>query len=358
MSSRKAKWAMWSVGNIAHRVVIELSESDKLDVVAICSSSLDKAQSFIDRYKLSNAEPYTDIDDVLSRDDVDIVYISSPPLLHREHCCKCLNAGKNVLCEKPLTTNAKDAVEIFECAKTNKKFMAEGIWTNYFPAMKLANQWISEGKIGEVVEVVSTFGIQPPFDVEAAIKAASGGAAEWGLKISTGGGSFAQLGCYCVNLAQFVYGKRPEDISGFVDRVKVPDGADLNFGAILSYAHGKQRALISSSFQAITMSKSIISGALGNIEIGNPFFAPFQADLFTNKGKTFVNEATDQFVDPYAEKEREGFKYQFDAVSEYVVEGKTESPEVPYDYSIQLATTMQAIRETVGLITADQLSIA
>ncbi len=348
MINKKARWAMWSVGNIARRIVIEMTESDKLDIVAICSTSIEKAQSFIDEFHITNAKPYTNIDDVLSRDDVDVVYISSPPLLHKEHSCRCLNAGKNVLCEKPLTTNAKDAVEIFECAKKNKKFMVEGIWTNYFPAMKKAKQWINEGKIGEVVEVISTFGIKSPFG-ETAMKATAGGAAGWGLKLSTGGGSFSQLGCYCVNLAQFVYGKHPESIYGFAERINIPDGADLNMGAVLSYTGGKQHALISSSFQAVTMSKSVINGILGNIEIGNPFFAPYYADLFNNKGNTFINEITEQFADPYAEKQREGFKYQFDAVSEYVVEGMIEAPEVPYDYSIQLATTMQAIKETVGL---------
>ena len=226
--------------------------------------------------------------------------------------------------------------------------MAEGIWTNYFPAMKKAKQWINEGKIGEVVEVVSTFGIKSSVG-EAAMEATKGGAAEWGLKLSTGGGSFAQLGCYCVNLAQFVYGKHPESIHGFAEIINIPDGADLNMGAVLSYTGGKQRALISSSFRAVTMSKSVISGILGNIEIGNPFFAPYYADLFNNKGNIFRNEITEQFADPYAEKQREGFKYQFDAVSEYVVDGMTEAPEVPYDHSIQLATTMQAIKETVGL---------
>jgi dihydrodiol dehydrogenase / D-xylose 1-dehydrogenase (NADP) len=343
---RKARWAMWSVGNIARRVVIEMTESDKLDVVAICSSSIEKGQSFIDEFNITSAKPYNNIDDVLSRDDVDVVYISSPPHVHKEQSCKCLNAGKNVLCEKPLTTNAKDAVEIFECAKKNKKFMVEGIWTNYFPAMKKVKQWINEGKIGEVVEVISTFGLSPSAG-GAAMKAAR--VPTWGLKISNGGGSFSQLGCYCVNLAQFVYGKRPESIHGFAEKINIPDGADVNTGAVLSYTGGKQHALISSSLKAITMSKSVISGVLGNIEIGNPFFAPFYADLFNNKGNTYRNEITEQFVDPYAEKKREGFKYQFDAVSEYVVEGMTEAPEVPYDYSIQLATTMQAIKETVGI---------
>ena len=88
MINRKARWAMWSVGNIARRVVIEMTESDKLDIVAICSTSIEKAQSFIDEFHITNAKPYTNIDDVLSRDDVDVVYISSPALLHKEHSCK------------------------------------------------------------------------------------------------------------------------------------------------------------------------------------------------------------------------------------------------------------------------------
>ena len=130
MSERKARWAIWSVGNIANRVIIEMREATEYDVAAVCSSNINKAQKFIEDNGLSEAKAYDDIKEVLKREDIDIVYIASPPWLHVEHCCQVMESGKAVLCEKPMTLNYQDAVDIAYCARKNHVFCAEGIWSN------------------------------------------------------------------------------------------------------------------------------------------------------------------------------------------------------------------------------------
>ena len=70
------------------------------------------------------------IKEVLKREDIDIVYIASPPWLHVEHCCQVMESGKAVLCEKPMTLNYQDAVDIAYCARKNHVFCAEGIWSS------------------------------------------------------------------------------------------------------------------------------------------------------------------------------------------------------------------------------------
>lgn len=342
MNQRKVRWAMWSLGKIAKRVIKEMKQADTYEIVAICSSNLEKAQKFIEENGLTEAKAYTDINEILERNDVDVVYVASPPWLHKEQCFRILNAGKGCLVEKPMTQNVQDAMEIFECARKNNVFCAEGVWSNYFPAMRKAKEWIKEGRVGEVVEVIATFGCPiTTFGVNVNDKY------HWGNNLSQGGGALSQFGCYSVNLAQFVYEQLPEKIVGVSERILREDGGDLNSGVILSYEGASKRAMLSCSWTARTQSVARISGTKGEILIGNPFFCPYHASLYTHQEHLWYNDLEEIFDDPYETKGYEGFKYQFDSVSKYILEGKTESDDVPYKHSIELAETMERIRKTL-----------
>ena len=344
MSERRARWAMWSIGSIANRVIVEMREAKGYDIVAVCSSNIDKAQDFIDKNGLSKATAYNDIHEVLKRDDVDIVYVASPPWLHKEQCCQVMNAGKAVLVEKPMTLNYQDAKDIFDCAKKNDVFCAEGIWTNYFPANKKMKQWIQKGCIGEPVEAISTFGY-----TMSTLGADPADVSHWGNNIKKGGGALSQFGCYDVNFAQFCFDKEPEEIFGKTQTLQIEDGSDMNTAFVLSYNGGKQHALISCSWDAWTISDSRLSGTKGEIVVGRPFFAPFKAELLTHQNHFWYNDVSETYIDPYGETGREGFKYEFDAVSQYVVEGKKESDDVSQAYSLRLAATMERIRNVLGM---------
>lgn len=352
MSERKARWAMWSIGNIANRVIVELRESEVYDIAAVISSNKDKAQKFIDDNGLKEAVAYDNIEDVLKRDDIDIVYIASPPWLHKEQCCQVMNAGKGVLVEKPMVLCAQDAKDIFACAEKNNVFCAEGVWSNYFPNMKKMHEWIDTGRIGEPVEVISTFGFPM---VELGMDRRNIDMSRWGNRLSAGGGTLLQFGCYCVNFALNVFKTAPEKIVGITERIDCKDGPDQNTAVILTWDGGKKRAMLSCSFDARTVSESRVSGTKGEITVGTPFFAGFDAKLFTQKspfgpdGLHWWTDLEESFHDDYKAKMREGFKYQFEAVSQYVLDGKTESPEVSHQYSIDLATTIERIRKEIGL---------
>ena len=244
-----------------------------------------------------------------------------------------------------MTQNAQDAIDIFECAKKNDVFCAEGIWTNYFPAMRKAKEWMEEGRIGEVVEVIATFGC--PIET---FGNSVNNTAHWGNNLSSGGGSLSQFGCYTVNLAQFVYDQLPEKILGVTETLPREDGADLNSSFILSYEGASKHAMLSSSWVARTQSVARISGTKGEILIGNPFFAPYHASLYTHKDHIWYNDMEEAYDDPYEAEKYEGFKYQFDAVSQYVMSGKTQSEDVPYKHSIELAQTMENLRKVLGHI--------
>ena len=345
MNQRKCRWAMWSLGRIAKRVIKEMKRSNTYEIVAVCSSNLGKAQKFIAENTLSQATAYADIQEVLKRDDIDAVYIASPPWLHVEQACMVMNAGKSCLVEKPMTQSAQEAVKIFDCAKKNHVLCAEGVWSNYFPAMRKAKEWMDDGRIGDVVEVIATFGC--PIETFGNSLDNTG---HWGNNMSSGGGALSQFGCYTVNLAQFVFNELPEDILGKTERLPRKDGCDVNSFFVFSYKGASQHAMLSCSWKARTQSIARISGTKGEILLGNPFFAPYHATLLTHKNHIWYNDIDEIFDDPYEAEGFEGFKYQFDAVSQYIIEGKTESPDVSFKHSTELAETMERVRKILGHI--------
>ena len=100
-------------------------------------------------------------------DDVDIVYIGTINRLHKEHTLLALEAGKHVLCEKPLTVNLSDAQEMYAAAEEKDVMMQDGMWTRFFPAVEHARAAIEAGTIGEVVLTQSDF-FDPIYTIQAA----------------------------------------------------------------------------------------------------------------------------------------------------------------------------------------------
>lgn len=335
---RKARWAILNVATICQRTIIEMKESDVLEVVAVCSRSMEKAKKFSEEHQIPSY--YDNQDEMLARDDIDIVYIPAPTYLHAELSMKCMNAGKNVLCEKPIANSSREAELMFECARKNNVFLAEGIWTNYFPAMKQTMKWIRDGRIGTPKHLYATFGTNLP-------NLRRYPPQSWDERPELGGGALCCLGCYCSDLATMVFGSEPEEILGSC-KLAGPGGVDTHGTAILNYNGRDQHAMISTSSEVTTPIEAQIYGTEGNIVLGKLFFAPFSCALYTPQGHMGYNDLLMQYTDPYSAKHREGFRYQFDAVSKYVLEGKKESEEVSPEFSIQCARVLEGIRRSWG----------
>ena len=104
---------------------------------------------------------------MVASDDVDIVYIGTITRLHKEHTLLAIEAGKHVLCEKPLTENLSDAQEMYAAAEEKNVMMQDGMWTRFFPAVEHARTAIEAGTIGEVVLTQSDF-FDPIYTIQAA----------------------------------------------------------------------------------------------------------------------------------------------------------------------------------------------
>lgn len=158
-------WGIIAPGRIARKFAKGLQVIDDACLYAIASHSSQRAKQFID--DIGPVEKvYNDYQQLISDPKIDAIYISNPHRYHFDTVVLCLQAGKPVLCEKPLTVTARDSEALFKLAAEKQLFLMEGLWTRYLPAWIQTKQWIDQGRIGEVRVMVSTFGVQIPREAD------------------------------------------------------------------------------------------------------------------------------------------------------------------------------------------------
>ncbi|KAF4552235.1 D-xylose 1-dehydrogenase (NADP(+))-like protein 2 [Elsinoe fawcettii] len=163
MSKFTVKWGILATGGIAETFTKDLLANPETrgvkDIVhtvvaAASSSSADRAKKFLDKVGApSSAKAYGSYKDLVADSNVDVIYVATPHSHHYQNARLCLEAGKNVLCEKALTTNAKQTKILIELARKKNLFLMEAVWTRYFPLSIYVRDIISSRKIGTVYRV-------------------------------------------------------------------------------------------------------------------------------------------------------------------------------------------------------------
>lgn len=125
-------------------------------VAVASSSSKDKADQFISTTGIPAAcAAYASYEELVADPQVDVVYVATPHSHHYQNVMLCLEAGKNVLCEKAFTVNAAQAKILCETARKKNLFLMEAVWTRYFPLSVQVRQIIRNGEIGEVLRTTA-----------------------------------------------------------------------------------------------------------------------------------------------------------------------------------------------------------
>ena len=149
------RWGIIGTGRISEQWVETLAATEGATVTAVAAREHKRAEEFARRNGVARA--YGDYADLVAAEDVDIVYVGTITPLHTEHTLLALNAGKHVLCEKPLALNAADARTMYEAADAAGVMLQDGMWTRFFPAVEHARLIIEEGGIGDVRVVQADF---------------------------------------------------------------------------------------------------------------------------------------------------------------------------------------------------------
>lgn len=323
MSSSPFRWGILGPGRIAHRFAQALGEVEDARLQAVASRSAERAGDFAAQY---GAPAAYDSDEALASDPaVDAIYIATPHRFHHAQARLCLQAGKPVLCEKPFTVNAAQALDLIQLARTQNLFLMEALWSRYLPIYRQVRTWLDGGEIGEIRLVSSTFCFQPERDPS-----------DRKFNHALAGGALLDLGIYNVSLSQWAIGADPIAVSA---RGQIGDtGVDELTAATLVYPQNVV-AQFTCSLLFEALNDFTIYGTHGHIRIHPKFWESTQATISVG-GKEEIA------VLPFR---RNGFEYQIEEAMDCLRSGKRESEGMPLAATLANMKTMDQIREQIGL---------
>ena len=146
------KIAILGAGRIAVHMAETLAGMDDVEAYAVGARELERAEAFAEKYGFTKA--YGSYEEMLADKEIDLVYIATPHSHHYKHAKMCLEAGKNVLCEKSFTVNASQARALFKLAEEKNLLITEAIWTRYMPSRKIIQDIVESGVIGQCEKVL------------------------------------------------------------------------------------------------------------------------------------------------------------------------------------------------------------
>lgn len=272
------RWGLVSTANINKRLIPAIRESERGELVAVASRSLEKAQVYAREWEIPLA--YGDYQAMFDAGEVDAVYISLPNHLHAEYTIKALNSGLHVLCEKPFANTLEEVDAMIAASREHGLALAEAFMYRHHPQTKKIGQIVRSGKLGEIKQVRGVFNFLLPE------KQRQPGNLNVRLIPEFGGGSLWDIGVYPVSLAQYVIGRAPSWVFG--SRKMGETRVDESFSGLLGYSGYDQSgplAQISCSFETPFHTRAEIIGTEGKLEITHPFTNLNRGRklIFTNK---------------------------------------------------------------------------
>jgi xylose dehydrogenase (NAD/NADP) len=218
MTYEPVRWGILSTAHINRLVIPPAHASPKIDLVAIASRTHERAEAYAAEWGIPRA--YGSYEALLGDPEIEAVYISLPNTLHCEWSIRAVEAGKHVLCEKPMDSNAKKVAEAFDAADRAGMLLMEAFMWRHNPQTKRLCGLLDEGVIGELrlVRTCFSYGLYDADNIR--------------LRTDMEGGALMDVGCYCVSGSRLLAGE-PELVYG--QRWTGPSGTDWMFTASLRF---------------------------------------------------------------------------------------------------------------------------
>ena len=256
---KKLRWGVLSTAKIGlEKVIPAMQKGEHCEMAAIASQSLEKAQTAA--AQLGIPKTYGSYAELLADAEIDAVYIPLPNHLHVPWTSKALEAGKHVLCEKPIGLTTAEAEDLLDEARKQPELkVMEAFMYRHHPQWKKARQLVNEGKIGALQSIHSLFSYYnaDPGNIR--------------NMAQIGGGGLMDIGCYCISLARFIFDKEPQRVLGKLEYD--PDfKTDRLCTGIMDF--GSQSSTFTCATQLTPYQRVNIFGTEGRVEIEIPFNAP------------------------------------------------------------------------------------
>lgn len=284
-SEKKVRFGILSTALIGTAKVIPAMQQGALtEVYGIASRDEGRARAAADSLGISKA--YGSYEDLLADPDIEAIYNPLPNHLHVPWSIKALEAGKHVLCEKPIALSVEEAETLVEAGRRfPKQKLMEAFMYRHHPQWIRAKELATDGSIGELRTIQSAFSY---FNDDASnIRNQAG----------IGGGGLMDIGCYCISLSRFIFDAEPQRVVGIVENDPNFEVDRLALG-LLDF--GKHTSNFTCSTQLVPYQRVQIFGTTGRVEIEIPFNAPPDqpCKLWLQRGEA-IEEMTFDVCDQY-----------------------------------------------------------
>jgi predicted dehydrogenase len=311
------RWGILGCGNIARTVAGGIRSAPGCELYGVASRSAERAAAFARQTGATRA--FGDYRALLECPEIDVVYVATPPSRHADDCLLCLDHGKHVLCEKPFTVNAAQARSVAKRARECGRFLMEAMWTRFLPATEHAERLLHDGRIGVPQLLLAGGAFQPSVDPDYYL-----------FRSDLGGGVMRDAGVYLVHAAHWLLGT-PVEVRSICHAG--PRRVDEQDGVLLGFADGAL-ALLHVSLRATQRPGLELLGSQGSLRLLPPVFNPTGVELSPQGGASQSWEFT---------SDAHGYRHQILAVAECIRQGRTESPRMPLQLSIEVMESIDRI---------------
>jgi len=268
MTTKNLRWGLLSTARINRALIPPLQALKRNQLVAVASRSQVKAEAYARQWNIPRA--YGGYEVLLADPDIDIIYNSLPNSLHAEWTIRAVEAGKHVLCEKPLAISTAEVDAVAAAAQAHGKIVAEAFMYRHHPQTLKTKELVDSGAIGELrlVRGAFTFNINQPGDVR--------------LDPELGGGSIWDVGCYPLSYTRYVLGCEPEEVFGW--QVTGSSGVDEVFTGQMRFPGGVL-AQFDCGFRSDNRTQMEFTGSEGTITISSPFKPGAREKILLHRGE-------------------------------------------------------------------------
>lgn len=310
-------------GRIVHRVMTDLRQAEHIDVAAVASRSIERAQHAAKELNIPLA--FGSYRDMALSDAVDLVYVALPHPFHCDVAKLFLENGKHVIVEKPFAVNAREAREMVDCARAHGRFLMEAMWTRFFPMAQSLKAMIDAGEIGDIRRITGDFAFNSKPDYSDRL-----------FNRELAGGSLLDVGVYPLSLMCFYKGALPHRIQ--VLSTKTVTDVDAMCAFQVQFADGA----VGQGFSALDVTTEhtmMIYGTKAWVEIPNFWHAC-----------RFVVHRPGQAPEEHAfPPENEGFHHEFEYAAQCILNGKTDQMVIPLEESVAIMQAMDDMRAQMGV---------
>ncbi len=329
------KFAILGCGHIATKMATAVKYLENkgmgVEAYAVASRTKEKADDFAQKYGFQKS--YGSYLELVQDPQVDLVYVATPHSEHYESAKLCINAGKNVLVEKPFCANAVQSFEVIALAKEKNVFLSEAMWTRFLPAVDMLKEWIIAGRIGKVETIEADFSMNLTHVERLCNPALAGGA-------------LLDLGIYSLTFADLflsdprIAGEGNSIVKTESKSILYETGVDATDWINLVYKNG-QYAYLKTSMIAPTHNVGIIYGTAGFIRVQN-LNDMVELQVYNKSGALYKTVTPPKLVNCY--------EYEVLACKDALERGLRECQQIPHEKTMQFMKWMDSLRVNWGVV--------